>query len=48
MAAFNCKPSLEVPGVFLDISTAFDKVRFDSLIYKVNKSGSYGSLCKFI
>ena len=32
--AFNCNPSLEVRGVFLDISKAFDKVWHGGIIYK--------------
>ena len=36
---FDCSPSLEVRGVFLDISKAFDKVWHDGLIYKLKRNG---------
>ena len=29
MTAFDCNPSVEVQGVFLDLSKAFDKVWHD-------------------
>ena len=40
--AFDCNPSLEVRGVFLDISKAFDKVWHDGLIYKLKRNGITG------
>ena len=40
--AFDCNPSLEVRGVFLDISKAFDKVWHDRLIYKLKRNGITG------
>ena len=33
--SFDCNPSLEVRGAFLDISKAFDKVWHDGLIYSI-------------
>ena len=40
--------SLEVRGVLLDLSKAFDKVWHDSLIYNLNLLGISGSLLKLI
>ena len=31
---FDANPSLEVRGVFLDLSSAFDKIWHDGLLYK--------------
>ena len=42
--AFDCNPSLEVRGVFLDISKAFDKVWHDGLIYKLKHNNITGDL----
>ena len=46
--AFDFNPSLEVRGVFLDISKAFDKVWHDGLIYKLKCNGIDGDLLRFI
>ena len=46
--AFDCNPSLEVRGVFLDISKAFDKVWHDGLIYKLKHNGVNGDLLRLI
>ena len=35
--AFDANPSLEVRGVFLDFSKAFDKVWHDGLLYKLRR-----------
>ena len=35
---FGQKPEVNVRGVFLDISNAFDKVWHDSLLYKLKPS----------
>ena len=34
-ASLDANPSLEVRGVFLDISKAFDRVLHEGLIYKI-------------
>ena len=47
-SAFGWNPSLEVRGVFLDSSKAFDKVWHDGLIYKLKSLGISGSLLKLI
>ena len=41
-------PSLEVQGVFLDISKAFEKVLHDELIYKLKRNGINGNLLRLI
>ena len=46
--AFDCRPSLEVRGVFLDISKAFGKLWHDGLLYKLKRSGINGLLLKLI
>ena len=46
--SFNANPSLEVRGVFLDISKAFDKVWHDGLIYKLKANGVEGKLLNLI
>ena len=46
--AFDCSSSLEVRGVFLDISKAFDKVWHDGLLYKLKRNGINGDLLKLI
>ena len=45
---FDCNPSLEVRGVLLDISKAFDKVWHDGLIYKLKRNGITGDLLRLI
>ena len=47
-SAFDFNPSLEVRGVFLCLSKAFDKVWHDGLIYKFKSLGISGSLPKLI
>ena len=45
--AFDANPSLEVRGVFLDISKAFDRVWYKSL-YKLKCIGINGNFLKFV
>ena len=47
-ASFDCCPSLEVRGVFLDISKAFDRVWHEGLIYKLQSLGISGLPLKCI
>ena len=41
---FDCNPPLEVRSVFLDISKAFDKVRYEGLLYKLKSVDISGEL----
>ena len=47
-ASFDCSPPLDVRGIFLDISTAFDRVWHDRLIYKVKCIGINDMFLKLI
>ena len=47
-SAFDCNSSLEVRGVFLDLSKVFDKVWHDGLFYKRKLFGISESLPKLI
>ena len=40
--SYNVNPSLEVRGVFLDISKVFDRVWYDGLLYKLKLLGICG------
>ena len=42
--AFGANLSLEVRGVFLDLSKAFDRVWHDGLLYKLKSTGIEGNL----
>ena len=47
-SAFDANPSLEVHGVFLDLSKAFDRVQHDGLLYKLDNNGIDSNLFKLI
>ena len=47
-SAFDANPLLEVCGVFLDLSKAFDRVCHDGLLYKLKSNGIEGNLFKLI
>ena len=46
--SLDANPSLEVRGVFLDISKAFDKVWHEGLIFKLKANGVEGKLLNLI
>ena len=45
---FDASPSLEVRGVFLDISKAFDRVWHKGLLYKLKCTGIDGNFLKLV
>ena len=47
-SAFDANPSLDVRGIFLDLSKAFDRVWHATLPYKLKSNGIDGNLFKFI
>ena len=46
--SFDASPTLEVRGVFLDISKAFDKVWHEGLIFKLKANGVEGKMLNLI
>ena len=38
-SSFDCNPTLETRGVFLDISKGFDRVWHDGLLFKLKENG---------
>ena len=48
LSAFDANPSLEVRGVFLDLSKAFDRAWHDELLYKLKGNEIDGNLFKLI
>jgi len=48
LKSFDSNPTLEVRGVFLDISKAFDRVWHEGLIYKLECQGVQGNFLKLI
>ena len=47
-SAFDANPSLEVRGVFLDLSKAFDGVWYKPLRYKLKNNGINGNVLHLI
>ena len=47
-SSFDCHPSLEVRGIFLDISKAFGRVWHEGLLYKIQSTGISGTPLKLI
>ena len=47
-SSFDCDPTIDVRGVFLDISKTFDKVWHDGIIFKLETYGVKGKLLNLI
>ena len=48
LKAFDSNPTLEVRGVFLDISKAFDKVWHEGLVWKLKSNGIHGKALRIL
>ena len=46
--AFDENPTVDVRGVFLDVSKAFDKVCYDVIIFKLKAYGAEGELLSLL
>ena len=45
---FDCNPSYDIRGTFLDILKTFDKVWHKGLVFKLKPFGVYGNLLKLM
>ena len=46
--SFDCSPTRDIKGVFLDISKDFDKVWHKGLVFKLQSYGMEGSLLRLL
>ena len=47
-SSFDCDPTQDVRGIFLDISKAFDKVWHEGLLFKLKMDGVKGELSNLL